>query len=74
MPAFDIVSKVDLQEVRNAVDQANREIVNRFDFKGTNTTITISDGDIAVEYPVAGPGRLTTVVAIVAARTFSSAG
>jgi hypothetical protein len=35
MPSFDIVSELDKQEVRNAVDQANRELVNRFDFRGT---------------------------------------
>ena len=35
MPSFDVVSEVDLQEVRNAVDQANREVGQRFDFKGT---------------------------------------
>ena len=34
MPSFDVVSEVDLQEVRNAVDQANREVGTRFDFKG----------------------------------------
>jgi uncharacterized protein YajQ (UPF0234 family) len=36
MPSFDIVSEVDLQEVRNAVDQANREVGTRFDFKGVD--------------------------------------
>jgi hypothetical protein len=39
MPSFDIVSEVNLQEVRNAVDQANREISTRFDFKGTNAKV-----------------------------------
>lgn len=39
MPSFDVVSEVDRQEVRNAVDQAGREIANRFDFKNTNSTI-----------------------------------
>jgi uncharacterized protein YajQ (UPF0234 family) len=39
MPTFDVVSEVDRQEVRNAIDQAQREIANRFDFKNTNTTI-----------------------------------
>jgi uncharacterized protein YajQ (UPF0234 family) len=34
MPTFDIVSEIDLQEVRNAVDQANREASTRFDFEG----------------------------------------
>ena len=36
MPSFDVVSEIDMHEVTNAVDQANREISNRFDFKGTN--------------------------------------
>jgi len=38
-PSFDIVSEVDMQEVRNAVDQASREIHQRFDFKNTDTSI-----------------------------------
>ena len=38
MPSFDIVSQVDMQEVRNAVDQATREIVTRYDFKGTDSS------------------------------------
>ena len=42
MPSFDIVSQVDMQEVRNAVDQANREASTRFDFKGTDSTIELS--------------------------------
>jgi uncharacterized protein YajQ (UPF0234 family) len=36
MPSFDIVSEVDLHEVTNAVDQANREVTTRFDFKGVD--------------------------------------
>ena len=39
MPSFDIVSEVDLHEITNAVDQANREVGNRFDFKGTSARI-----------------------------------
>jgi cyclic-di-GMP-binding protein len=39
MPSFDIVSEVDMHELTNAVDQANREIANRFDFKGTGTKV-----------------------------------
>ena len=46
MPTFDVVSEVDLQEVRNAVDQAAREVVNRYDFKGTNSSIELGDGQI----------------------------
>ena len=37
MPSFDVVSEVDMQEVRNAVDQASRELATRFDFKGTDS-------------------------------------
>ena len=43
MPSFDIVSEVDRQEVRNAIDQAQREIANRFDFKNTNSSIEQND-------------------------------
>ncbi len=43
MPSFDVVSEVDAQEVRNAVDQAQREIATRFDFKNTNSSIDQKD-------------------------------
>lgn len=46
MPSFDVVSEVDLQEVRNAVDQAAREVTQRYDFKGTNSSIELGDGEI----------------------------
>ena len=49
MPSFDVVSQVDDQEVRNAVDQSMREIGNRYDFKGTNTTVALTDEGITVE-------------------------
>jgi hypothetical protein len=39
MPSFDVVSKIDMQELTNAVDQSNREITNRFDFKGTDSRV-----------------------------------
>jgi cyclic-di-GMP-binding protein len=39
--SFDIVSEVDMQEIRNAVDQTAREISQRFDFKGTGTTVAL---------------------------------
>jgi uncharacterized protein YajQ (UPF0234 family) len=60
MPTFDIVSQVDMQEVRNAVDQASREIVNRYDFKGTATTVRITDDGIVVES--SSDGRLDAAV------------
>lgn len=49
MPTFDIVSQVDLQEVRNAVDQASREVTTRYDFKGTETSVSLGDEGITVE-------------------------
>ena len=48
MPSFDIVSEVDLQEVRNAVDQANREIGTRFDFKGVDALFEQTEGEISL--------------------------
>jgi hypothetical protein len=46
MPTFDVVSEVDMLEVRNAVDQANREAATRFDFKGTDSSIELTDKEI----------------------------
>ena len=43
MPSFDIVSEVNHVEVRNAVDQSNKEIANRFDFKGSDARTEIND-------------------------------
>lgn len=41
MPSFDVVSQIDFQEVRNAVDQAKREVSTRYDFKGTDSAIDL---------------------------------
>jgi uncharacterized protein YajQ (UPF0234 family) len=49
MPSFDVVSEVDLQEVRNAVDQAHRELTTRFDFKGTDSKVELKDNAIQLE-------------------------
>jgi cyclic-di-GMP-binding protein len=46
MPTFDVVSEVDLQEVRNAVDQAVREVGTRFDFKNTDSTIELAGHEL----------------------------
>ncbi|HMD44712.1 MAG TPA: YajQ family cyclic di-GMP-binding protein [Acidimicrobiales bacterium] len=48
MPTFDIVSEIDLQEVRNAVDQANREASTRFDFKNTGATIEFTEKELVL--------------------------
>jgi cyclic-di-GMP-binding protein len=48
MPTFDVVSELDMQEVRNAVDQTRREVTTRFDFKGTNSTVELGDSEIVL--------------------------
>ena len=48
MPSFDVVSEVDLPEVRNAVDQATREVGTRFDFKGVDASFELDDAQITL--------------------------
>lgn len=49
MPSFDIVSEYDSHEASNAVDQANREIDTRFDFRGSNASFTLENENILLE-------------------------
>ena len=49
MPSFDTVSEVDLQEVSNAVDQANREIGNRYDFKGSSARVVQTEDQLTIQ-------------------------
>ena len=48
MPSFDITSEFNEQEVTNAIDQMNREIINRYDFKDTNTSVSFSNETISL--------------------------
>src|SRR5206468_7348059 len=48
VPSFDVVSEVDHQEVRNAVDQASRELATRFDFKGTDSSVELTDDGLTL--------------------------
>ncbi len=59
MPSFDVVSEVDRQEVRNAVDQAQREISTRFDFKNTNSSI--EQNDLVITLRTVSEDRLTAL-------------
>jgi uncharacterized protein YajQ (UPF0234 family) len=59
MASFDVVSEVDHQEVRNAVDQAQREIANRYDFKNTNSTI--EQADLVITMHTASEDRLNAL-------------
>ena len=46
MPSFDVVSEANLVEVRNAIEQANKEISNRFDFKGSDARIEQAEREL----------------------------
>jgi uncharacterized protein YajQ (UPF0234 family) len=52
MPSFDVVSEVDAHEVANAIDQANREIAQRFDFKGTGAKFELEDFKVTLHAQV----------------------
>ena len=51
MPTFDVVSEIDHHELTNAVDQANREIENRFDFKGSNAKFALDKNLVTLTAP-----------------------
>ncbi len=48
MASFDVVSEIDMQEVRNAVDQASREVSTRYDFKDTGSEVNLNDANISL--------------------------
>ena len=51
MPSFDVVSEVNMHELTNAVDQTNREVANRFDFKDTNSRVELAETTITLIAP-----------------------
>ncbi len=59
MPTFDVVSELDGQEVRNAVDQASREVSQRYDFKNTGSSVQL--GDNAIEMASSSEDRLAAL-------------
>ena len=63
MPSFDVVSEVDRQELRNAIDQAQREIATRYDFK--NTDSSIEQTDLVLTMRTASEDRLTALRTVV---------
>ena len=64
MPSFDVVSELDEQEIRNAVDQARRELSTRFDFKGTDTVIEWKGGELNVEITSSTEDRVKAAVEV----------
>jgi uncharacterized protein YajQ (UPF0234 family) len=65
MPSFDIVSDVDTQEIDNAINQARKELAQRFDFKGSNATIEWQEKDSKIEMKAEDAGRLKSLSEIV---------
>jgi uncharacterized protein YajQ (UPF0234 family) len=59
--SFDIVSKVDIQEVRNAIDQALKEVRQRFDLKDSHSEISLAEGDKEIQLASAGEYKLEAV-------------
>ncbi|MGH9297827.1 MAG: YajQ family cyclic di-GMP-binding protein [Acidimicrobiales bacterium] len=62
MPSFDVTSDVDFQEVRNAVDQASREVATRYDFKNTGASIELKEKEVTLHAPT--EDRLRAVVQV----------
>src|SRR5688500_4353299 len=61
MPSFDIVSEVNQVEVHNALDQSNKEITNRFDFKGSDARVEFNEKDKALTLYADDDFKLTQV-------------
>ncbi|MGH7232411.1 MAG: YajQ family cyclic di-GMP-binding protein [Nitrospiraceae bacterium] len=66
--SFDVVSKVDMQEVKNAIDQALKEIHQRFDFKGTRTELTLKEKENELVIISDDEYKLKNVIDIVKAK------
>lgn len=68
MPSFDVVSKVDPQTVENAINVAKKEILNRYDFNGSNTEIDFNKKDLAIQITTANDMLIKTVIDIIIIR------
>ncbi len=62
-PSFDVVSEVDMQEVNNAINQTVKEITQRFDFKGTKSTVEIENGN-AIKIVTEDDTRMRNIIDI----------
>ena len=58
MPSFDVVSKINLQELDNAVNQTRKEIATRYDFQGTHTEVSLADDRASILLKANSEGRL----------------
>ncbi|MFH0792778.1 MAG: DUF520 family protein, partial [bacterium] len=65
MPSFDIANKLDLQKIDNAINVANKKIVQRYDFRGTNTTVELNKKEKTLKVEVPDEMKLKAVQEIV---------
>lgn len=68
MPSFDIVSKIDAQTLDNAINTARKEIINRFDFRGTASTIELDKKNMSLSILTEDDMRLNSIIDIVRSR------
>jgi uncharacterized protein YajQ (UPF0234 family) len=68
MPSFDTVSELDTHELTNAVDQANRELTQRFDFKDTGATFELKEKDLTVQLKAPAEFQLRQMMDILTQR------
>ena len=71
MPSFDIVSSFDMQEVDNAVNMVQRDIGNRYDFKGSTSSITLNKGDSTIVIKADNDYQMHTIVDMLETRSIS---
>ncbi|MEZ2440599.1 uncharacterized protein YajQ (UPF0234 family) [Chitinophaga sp. W3I9] len=69
MPSFDIVSKVDLQTLDNAINTVKKEITNRFDFKGSHVEIELNKKELVLNIEVESDMKLGQVLDVLVSRT-----
>ncbi|HVI47355.1 MAG TPA: YajQ family cyclic di-GMP-binding protein [Chitinophaga sp.] len=69
MPSFDIVSKVDLQTLDNAINTVKKEITNRYDFKGSHVEIDLNKKDMLLKIEVESDMKLSQVLDVLISRT-----
>lgn len=69
MPSFDIVSKVDLQTLDNAINVVKKEISNRFDFKGSHVVIDLNKKDFTVNLEADSEMKLSQIIDVLISRS-----
>ena len=71
MPSFDIVSSFDMQEVDNAVNMVKRDILNRYDFRGTNSEITLNKSEKNIKIETSSSMKREAIVDMLKNRSIS---